>query len=316
MSEHGAEFDNTFKEIYKALGKEYKYDISKDFEEVWSELELIVGKDLKQDLIGLLPTERGEGGLFGQPISEADAKLITQNIKVLEEKEDGTWIIEAVDGEGNAKHGIFGNGMLNFGDTFQISATNQEVPPELKEALSRGETVTITTYYDPSHGVIADTAEAMVDIIGYYTGGKIMSPNAKKLANEIRKNPDLISHYVAHSKGSTLIANAILDIINSEEAEILKGKAIRVNGSPINTEKMKELGEKYEFKFEGVANEGDFTNYISGNKVNSEGDYKIYIDNEDEFHNISEIKKGNNEKINSKVFQKLKKFLKDQREGK
>lgn len=333
MTQHGAEFDNTFKEIYKALGKEYKYDISKDFEEVWSELELIVGKDLKQDLIGLLPTERGEGGLFGQPISEADAKLITQNIKVLEEKEDGTWIIEAVDGEGNAKHGIFGNGMLNFGDTFQISATNQEVPPELKEVLSRGETVTITTYYDPSHGVIADTAEAMVDIIGYYTGGKIMSPNAKKLANEIRKNPDLISHYVAHSKGSTLIANAILDIINSGEAEILKGKAIRVNGSPINTEKMKELGEKYDFKFITATNEFDFTNIISGNEVNTNSYWhtstsndpnkgynsnqiqndvtgEFVVEENDNFHKTNEVEKINGKNTTSKISQKIKEFFK------
>ena len=333
MTEHGAEFDNTFKEIYKALGKEYKYDISKDFEEVWSELELIVGKDLKQDLIGLHPTERGEGGLFGQPISEADAKLITQNIKVLEEKEDGTWIIEAVDGEGNAKHGIFGNGMLNFGDTFQISATNQEVPPELKEVLSRGETVTITTYYDPSHGVIADTAEAMVDIIGYYTGGKIMSPNAKKLANEIRKNPDLISHYVAHSKGSTLIANAILDIINSGEAEILKGKAIRVNGSPINTEKMKELGEKYDFKFITATNEFDFTNIISGNEVNTNSYWhtstsndpnkgynsnqiqndvtgEFVVEENDNFHKTNEVEKINGKNTTSKISQKIKEFFK------
>ena len=39
MSEHGAELDGTFKQIFESLGKEYKYNLSEDFETVWNELD-------------------------------------------------------------------------------------------------------------------------------------------------------------------------------------------------------------------------------------------------------------------------------------
>ena len=48
MSEHGVELDNGFKAIYDKLGLNYKYNMSEDFENIWNEIELVVGKDLTQ----------------------------------------------------------------------------------------------------------------------------------------------------------------------------------------------------------------------------------------------------------------------------
>lgn len=334
MTEHGAELDKTFSEIYDKLGKEYNHNISEDFEEVWNELELIIGKDLKQDLIGLIPTERNNGGIFEQPLVKAEGKLETQRMKKVGENPDGTTIvdvsIDTPDGE-IIKKGIYANGILNYADTVGISGANQSLPPEIREALNSGETVEFTTYTDPSHGILGDTTEAIVDLAGYYTNGKVMTGNAKKLAEEIRKNPDILTDYTAHSKGTAITANAILDIINSGDGAILKGKKIRFNGSPLQLDKMERLSEEYGFEFEHVDNIKDpVANIIGNNKPNSankghttDGNdstkgyskYQKYNEinrefitevEDNKFHNVDEIRNLNGKDTNSKTSQTLK----------
>ena len=334
MTEHGAELDKALNIVYDKLGKEYKHNISKDFEKVWNELELIVGKDLKQDLIGLLPTERNNGGIFEQPITKAEAELKTHSMTVVGQNPDGSKIVDVIVKTADSeiiKRGIFANGILNYSDTVGVSGANQSLSPEIRDALNNGKTVEFTTYTDPSHGILGDLVEAIVDLTGYYTDGKIMTGNAKKLANEIRKNPDILTDYTAHSKGTAITANAIIDIINSGDGAILKGKKIRFHGSPLQLNKMEKLSKKYGFEFEHVDNIKDpVTNIIGGNKPNSGNEghstsgndsskgyskyqkynkeekiYKTNIDKKD-FHNVDEIRKVNGKNTNSKVSQKLK----------
>ncbi|WP_291259950.1 hypothetical protein [Fusobacterium sp.] len=71
-----------------------------------------------------------------------------------------------------------------------------------------------------------------------------MTGNVKKLADKIRKNPDILTDYTAHSQGTITSANAIIDIINSGDGDILKGKKIRFNGSPLQLDKMEKLSKK------------------------------------------------------------------------
>ena len=191
---------------------------------------------------------------------------------------------------------------------------------------------------------IGDLAEIVTDLTGYYTDGKIMTGNAKKLADKIRKNPDILIDYTAHSQGTITSANAIIDIINSGDGDILKGKKIRFNGSPLQLDKMEKLSKEYGFEFEHVDNMRDpITNIIGTNKPNSENEghstsgnesnkgyskYQKYNKNEKiyktevsdkDFHNVDEIRKVNGKDTNSKTSQKLKEIknkIFDKKEGK
>ena len=347
MTEHGEELDKTFDKIYTALGKKYEYNLSEKFDEVWNELELVVGKDLKQDIIGLIPTERNNGGIFEQSITKAEGELQNQKMIKVGENPDGSFIVDVTIDTPNGevtKRGTFANGMLNYEDTVGVSGANQSLPPEIRNALSNGETVEFTTYTNPSHGAIGDLAEIVTDLTGYYTDGKIMTGNAKKLADKIRKNPDILIDYTAHSQGTITSANAIIDIINSGDGDILKGKKIRFNGSPLQLDKMEKLSKEYGFEFEHVDNMRDpITNIIGTNKPNSENEghstsgnesnkgyskYQKYNKNEKiyktevsdkDFHNVDEIRKVNGKDTNSKTSQKLKEIknkIFDKKEGK
>ena len=53
-----------------------------------------------------------------------------------------------------------------------------------------------------------------------------------------------MTDYTAHSKGTAITANAIIDIINSGDGAILKGKKIRFHGSPLQLNKMEKLSNK------------------------------------------------------------------------
>lgn len=337
MSEHGAELDGTFKQIFESLGKEYKYNLSEDFETVWNELELIVGKDLKQDMLGIIPTERNFGGIYDQPILKADAGPITIEITPTHEKElgEGENItvnakVSSLDGKDIDKLN-FGNGILNFKDDIQMSSANQALTKEQREALGRGETVTITTWYNPSHGAIADAAETLIDVVGFYSGGKVGTGNSKKLAEEIRKNPNLLNDYTAHSQGTAIAGNAIMDLINSGDGELLRGKKITFNGSPLHMKKVEELSKEYGFEFEHRSNAKDPVALILGlNDVNTEktghinsedaygsgytktmewenGKYVEKIEKSD-FHNVTEVKTLNGKETSSKINQQIQKI--------
>lgn len=171
-----------------------------------------------------------------------------------------------------------------------------------------------------------------------------MTGNAKKLADKIRKNPDILTDYTAHSQGTITSANAIIDIINSGDGDILKGKKIRFNGSPLQLDKMEKLSKEYGFEFEHVDNMRDpITNIIGTNKPNSGNKghstsgnesnkgyskYQKYNENEKiyktevsgkDFHNVDEIRKVNGKDTNSKTSQKLKEIknkIFDKKEGK
>lgn len=159
-----------------------------------------------------------------------------------------------------------------------------------------------------------------------------MTGNAKKLADKIRKNPDILTDYTAHSQGTITSANAIIDIINSGDGDILKGKKIRFNGSPLQLDKMEKLSKEYGFEFEHVDNMRDpITNIIGTNKPNSGneghstsgnesnkgyskyqkynekiGEFITEIEKDKDFHNVDEIRKVNGKDTNSKTSQKLK----------
>lgn len=283
MTEHGAELDNGFKIIYDKLGLNYKYNMSKDFENIWNEIELVVGKDLKQDFIGLIPTERNYGGIFEQPFSEKNAdatfsEIEIKNSEIIKNTDEGL-SVEAIiknieDKFGNLKDVSsidFGNGILNFKDGIPISSGNQTLKPKDLKILATNphESIKIKVYYNPSHGVIGDLIECTQDLIGVYTGGFIASANAKKLAKNIEKNPIIIKNYTAHSQGSLILANALMLLEKKGKTDILKGTKIHMNGSPINMEFMKEFAIKYQIEFSYKANKNDPIIYIGNNKCNT-----------------------------------------------
>ena len=71
-------------------------------------------------------------------------------------------------------------------------------------------------------GVFANGILNYADTVGVSGANQSLSP-------KIRKNPNILVDFTAHSKGTAITANAILDIINSGDGAILKGKKIRFN---------------------------------------------------------------------------------------
>lgn len=281
MREHGIALDKEFKEIFSALGKQYKYNLSENFEEAWLKLEEIVGVNLKQDLIGLIPTERNYGGIYDQPFKEdnADAFFADIEIKNSIKNPDGSLSVESImnsleDQFGNLKDVTaidFGNGILNFKDGIPVSAGNQTLSPEVlkKLAASPENSVKVKVYYNPSHGIVGDLLECIQDLVGFYTGGAVASANAKKLAKAIERNPEILKNYTAHSQGTLILKNALNLIVKEGKEELLKGKKIHMNGSPGNMEVMKEFAEKYGIEFTYKVNKKEAVTPIGVNFSNS-----------------------------------------------
>lgn len=122
-----------------------------------------------------------------------------------------------------------------------------------------------------------------------------------------------------------------MDLINSGDGELLRGKKITFNGSPLHMKKVEELSKEYGFEFEHHDNIGDLVTIVLGmnkpntNKtghINSEdaygsgytktmemkdGKYKESIE-EKYFHNVTEVKTLNGKATNSKINQQIQKI--------
>ena len=62
-----------------------------------------------------------------------------------------------------------------------------------------------------------------------------------------------------------------MDLINSGDGELLRGKKITFNGSSLHMKKVEELSKEYGFEFEHHDNIGDLVSLILGlNDVNTE----------------------------------------------
>ena len=122
-----------------------------------------------------------------------------------------------------------------------------------------------------------------------------------------------------------------MDLINSGDGELLRGKKITFNGSPLHMKKVEELSKEYGFEFEHRSNSKDPVALILGlNDVNTEktghinskdafglgytktmemkdGKYKESIE-EKYFHNVTEVKTLNGKATNSKINQQIQKI--------
>ncbi len=103
----------------------------------------------------------------------------------------------------------------------------------------------------------------------FYTGGAVASANAKKLARNIEKHPEIIKNYTAHSQGSLILANSLRILEREGKTHLFEGKKINMNGSPASMKFMKNFAEKYGIEFNFKVNKGDPVTYLGVNKSNT-----------------------------------------------
>ena len=125
-------------------------------------------------------------------------------------------------------------------------------------------------FFNPSHGIIADVIESALDVTGFYTGGLIRSSNSKKLAELAIKNPELYNGTLSHSQGSAILGNSMKVVNLKGKKEVLQGKDISMNGSPLSMWAMRNFAEEKGFKFSYKVNVVDPITWLGANKWNTD----------------------------------------------
>ena len=177
-------------------------------------------------------------------------------------------------------------------------------------------------FFNPSHGIIADVIESALDVTGFYTGGLIRSLNSKKLAELAIKNPELYNGILSHSQGSAILGNSMKIVNLKGKKEVLQGKDISMNGSPLSMWAMKNFAEEKEFKFSYKVNMVDPITWLGANKWNTDvwwhTTYSKYQEWNNEENKYIKVEKydENNKKIKPTLIKDVKDFRKKQYKGK
>ena len=278
-------------EYGKSLGSDLdkmsggKYDLenklSETFKKTYLGFERLIGKELGMDILGIIPTKRSYGGLAGalQGTGTADGFIAELEIGGSNINKDGSINIDSVMREMSneeimkIKDGLnMVNGVLNFEDTVAISAANQSLDPRVLKELkdNPNKKVKMKVFFNPSHGIIADVIESALDVTGFYTGGLIRSSNSKKLAELAIKNPELYNGTLSHSQGSAILGNSMKVVNLKGKKEVLQGKDISMNGSPLSMWAMRNFAEEKGFKFSYKVNVVDPITWLGANKWNTD----------------------------------------------
>ena len=192
MSEHGQNLGRDLDKLMGYKDGKLEKELSESFNEVYGEIEKIIDKDLKNEILGIIPTEATNGGIYGEPkalIRGQEKIYVTTYKTVLDHNgkevydENGKIRLEAevkkITPEEYAKLKAENpdiktslNGILNTLEGAAEGTFNGTLSPEDLEALKTG-TVQKITVHNPSNGIVADLIESAVGKVGIMMNSNI-----------------------------------------------------------------------------------------------------------------------------------------------
>lgn len=216
MTEHGK---NLGKDLDKLMGyKDGKLEkeLSESFNEVYGEIEKIIDKDLKNEILGIIPTEATNGGIYGEPkilltggdkpyyikynkLKDKNGNYIrNENGEVKLEVETVYVAPEELEQFIKENQGILtaGNGIGNTLEGASDSAFNLTFDGRTIKILDNSETYEVVALHNPTNGLIADLIECAIGKVGVMMNSNI---GAKDLTNIVRKAPSLLNGTIMHS---------------------------------------------------------------------------------------------------------------------
>lgn len=291
MTEHGK---NLGKDLDRLTGNKYNLEkeLGNSFGEVYGEIEKIIDKDLKNEILGIIPTEATNGGIYGEPkalIRGQEKIYVTTYKTVLDHNgkevydKNGKIRLEAEVKEitpeeytklkaENPDIKTSLNGILNTLEGATEGTFNGTLSPEDLEALKTG-TVQKITVHNPSNGIVADLIESAVGKVGIMMNSNI---GAKDLTEIVKSDPSILNGMIAHSQGTIKFTQVLKELNKTEEGRKLikdNAKLIAVAGPAVGAKGLQEIQDIVgKNKVKILNNKKDILNYMTGNEITTAGE--------------------------------------------
>ena len=289
MGEYGLSLG---KDLDAATGNKYNLEnrLGQGIYNTYRKIENFIDYKLYNKFIGIIPTKNIQGGLIGElqnPSSLLNRNLIPviltysgtgdddNNFKIKTVVEDLTQekykeIKDKSPDEIPAINGV-GNDVSDFADG-RFAGT---LTPDEHKRIKKGETIKKIGIFNPTNGLIADVAEAIIGQAGLIFGGNW---NGKQLHQIEKEYKGIFNNgMIAHSQGTIIYASKLRDDLETEEGrlKISKMKENYFLGIAVVPwilddiiDKMKALGTKAEKR----RNNYDFVSIITLNlRANTTG---------------------------------------------
>ena len=287
MSEHGRNLGRDLDKLMGYKDGKLEKELSESFNEVYGEIEKIIDKDLKNEILGIVPTEATNGGIYGEPkalIRGQEKIYVTTYKTVLDHNgkevydENGKIRLEAevkeITPEEYAKLKAENpdiktslNGILNTLEGATEGTFNGTLSPEDLEALKTG-TIQKITVHNPSNGIVADLIESAVGKVGIMMNSNI---GAKDLTEIVKSDPSILNGMIAHSQGTIKFTQVLKELNKTEEGRKLikdNAKLIAIAGPAVGAEELQEIQNIVgKDKVKILNNDKDILNYMTGNEV-------------------------------------------------
>ena len=286
MTEHGK---NLGKDLDRLTGNKYNLEkeLGNSFGEVYGEIEKIIDKDLKNEILGIIPTEATNGGIYGEPkaLIRGQEKIYVTTYKTVLDRngkeiydENGKIRLEAEVKEitpqeytklkaENPDIKTSLNGILNTLEGATEGTFNGTLSPEDLEALKTGAVQKITVH-NPSNGIVADLIESAVGKVGIMMNSNI---GAKDLTEIVKSDPSILNGMIAHSQGTIKFTQVLKELNKTEEGRKLikdNAKLIAVAGPAVGTKELQEIQNIVgKDKVKILNNKKDILNYMTGNEI-------------------------------------------------
>ena len=223
------------KDLDAATGNKYNLEnrLGQGIYNTYRKIENFVDYKLYNKFIGIIPTKNTRGGLVGElqsPSSLLNRNLIPviltysgtgdddNNFKIKTVVEDLTQeqykeIKDKTPDEIPAINGV-GNDVSDFADG-RFAGT---LTPEEHQAIKAGKTIRKIGIFNPTNGLIADVAEAIIGQAGLIFGGNW---NGKQLHQIEKEYKGIFNNgMIAHSQGTIIYASKLRDDLETEEGKL------------------------------------------------------------------------------------------------
>ncbi|WYL10125.1 hemagglutinin repeat-containing protein [Fusobacterium animalis] len=232
MGEYGLSLG---KDLDAATGNKYNLEnrLGQGIYNTYRKIENFVDYKLYNKFIGIIPTKNIQGGLIGElqnPSSLLNRNLIPviltysgtgdddNNFKIKTVVEDLTQekykeIKDKSPDEIPAINGV-GNDVSDFADG-RFAGT---LTPDEHKRIKKGETIKKIGIFNPTNGLIADVAEAIIGQAGLISGGNW---NGKQLHQIEKEYKGIFNNgMIAHSQGTIIYASKLRDDLETEEGKL------------------------------------------------------------------------------------------------
>lgn len=232
MGEYGKSLGSDLDDL---TGRKYNLEnnLSQEIYSMYRKIENFVDYKLYNKFTGIIPTKNIQGGLIGElqnPSSLLNRNLIPvvitysgtgdkdNNFKIKTVVEDLTQekykeIKDKNPDEIPAMNGV-GNDIPDFADG-RFAGT---LTPDEHKRIKKGETIKKIGIFNPTNGLIADVAEAIIGQAGLIFGGNW---NGKQLNQIEKKYKGIFNNgMIAHSQGTIIYASKLRDDLETEEGRL------------------------------------------------------------------------------------------------